>query len=64
MGSSDQVMRFLLFNEGSDDDIEAIRKALDPFNLFVFVLHVPSIHLDFDNKLNETLRRFEGICTE
>jgi hypothetical protein len=64
MKISDQVMRFLLFNEGSDEDIDAIRKALDPFNLFVFVLHVSSIHLDFDEKLNDTLRRLDLISDE
>jgi hypothetical protein len=64
MKISDQVMRFLLLNEGSDEDIDAIRKALDPFNLFVFVLHVSSIHLDFDEKLKDTLRRLDLISDE
>lgn len=61
---SDQTVRFLLCNEGSDDDIESIRKTLEPFNLFVFVLHIPSIHLDFDRKLNEILDRLDLVSAE
>ena len=52
---SERTVRFLLCNEGSDDDIESIKKTLEPFNLFAFVLHIPSVHLDFDRKLNEKL---------
>ena len=61
---SEQTVRFLLCNEGSDDDTESIRNTLEPFNLFVFVLHIPSIHLDFDRKLNGTLDGLDLVSAD
>ena len=61
---SERTIRFLLCNEGSDDDTKSIRKTLEPFNLFVFVLHIPSIHLEFDRKLNEILDRLDLVTAE
>ena len=61
---SEQTVRFLLCNEGSDDDIESIKETLEPFNLFAFVLHNPSVHLDLDRKLNETLGSLDLVSAD
>jgi len=44
--------------------LKLAKKALEPFNLFTFILHIPEIHKEFDYYLNNNFDRLDFLTGE
>ena len=56
--SSYNVMK-VLDKGGERYETDAVRRALDPFNLFAFIIHDPETHPDFDRAISMNFDRLD-----